>query len=194
VWAAIRQAALDVTLVRAGTALVVLLATFHALIVVAVNAPPNAIKDALLPLTAFYSGPQVNQNWSLFAPSAPHENLHVLARAHMMNGSLTPWFDVTLFFHDEMEANRLTTYRPLSEGVFHSASIEYNHRSYEFTGTVGLTLLRTSAMVVRRYVPGTLSKIQLEVDGSPIGFSAVPQRRDRMFRSPWVRFPDVIAI
>jgi hypothetical protein len=179
-----------------AAAFVAALAAFQAAMVLTINSPKNAIHSSLDPLLRRYDGPWIEQNWSLFAPEIMPKNLRVLVRAKMTNGTTTAWYDASLYFMDAMEANRLTPLRPISEGLFHSATIAVDHNSLTRDPQVEVTLIRTSAMVFKRYVTQRPRSIQIEIDGRDItvGGKAKDGPPQRYVRSAWEPFPMVEPI
>ena len=179
-----------------AASLIIVLTAFQAVMVVAMNSPKNAAKIALAPLMRSYDGPWVWQDWSLFAPAILRENLSVLVRAKLRNGTTTAWYDASLYFTDATQTNRLTPLRPLSEGLFHPATIEVDHGKLEPGSPVEVALIRTGAMVLRRYVGSQPRSIQIEIDGREITFGDQVKRvaAERELRSGWMPFPAVEPI
>jgi hypothetical protein len=184
----------DKILVLASSVSVALLAGFHALMATLANAPPSAITRDFSPTIKWYAGPWVTQNWSLFAPAAPTTNLRVIVRGKRGDGTVTPWYDATLFFLTEMHANRFTASRPVSEGLFHSALIVSEHGVLQPESRVGVVLIRTSAMVLQQY-QGHPRYIQVEIDSSTIdaGVATGSAQRKRLLRSHWLDFPSPVT-
>ncbi len=150
---------------RACLASVIVAAAFaHAALVFLYNSPSNVLKDNAAPVFRLYSGPELRQGWVLFAPDVASNNLHVLARARTNGGSVTRWYDISLFYLDEMYRNRFTATRSLSEGLAHAAP-SANSNTYWRRATARAIILQTSAMVLNLYLPDkSLNAMQMEVD------------------------------
>jgi len=168
----------------------------HACMVLATNLPQSAFRRNVRPLLARYAGPQVSQNWALFAPNPPMENIHVLARARYGDRKTSGWYDVSQYFIISMRRNRLAPTRELAEGLAHAAStLLHSEGSARVPSEV---VIRTSAMILRKYEPkATFEDIQVELDGWPIlsgkwtKLSAQPLFVRQL---DWTRFPDVASL
>lgn len=134
----------------------------------------------------------VSQAWALFAPEVPHKNLHVLVRGRLSDGALTPWYDATQYFLDLSKADRLTPTRPLSEGLFHAASIiVWRNTSPQRTAS-RVVLLRTAAMILELYsAPQRPLALEVQIDETPIGSAPRPLKPKRMvaFDFGWLPVP-----
>lgn len=121
---------------------------------------------------SFYSGPQVSQSWSLFAPDPPDYDLRVLIQGRTRTQRLTSWYNVTDYFLQTAAGNRLTPTRALSEALFHSTTVIKERTLSQWDVAMDETV-RTSTMVIERYVPKSqLSAIRIAIYSSPIGYPA----------------------
>ena len=66
--------------------LILALTAFHSAMVVVVNAPRSALTPLFHPLQVAYTGPWIEQGWTLFAPDVTEDNLHVYVRGHLSGG------------------------------------------------------------------------------------------------------------
>ena len=163
---------------------------FHAGMVFLTNMPRNEIKHDAAALLNDYSGPQIAQSWSLFAPKPLADNIHVLVRGRSAEGVVTGWYDATKFFLVLMRSNRFTPTRSLAEGLAHSASQVYSGSQGSVAHAI---LIRTSAMVLRLYTKRLhIRSLQIELDAWPI-----PQYDSREVEGAhskqlsWAIIPDV---
>jgi Family of unknown function (DUF5819) len=158
----------------------------HAALVFLYNSPSNALKTAASYALEVYNGPQLDQGWVLFAPDISKENLHVLARAKLSNGRVTSWYDVTLFFLEEMHRNRLTATRSLSEGLAHAVPFA-DAREYRRRAIARGIVLQTAAMVLKLYNANVrTTALQIEIDEHEIPeLGTSPKRLAATRRASW---------
>jgi hypothetical protein len=168
---------------------------FQAVMVVAVNLPVDSAALDLSPLLGSYRGPQISQNWALFAPQPTADNIHAIVRGVTASGSHTGWYDASQFFIIAMRKNRFTPTRAVSEGLAHSVGIVKADPSHEPERSI---VLRTCAMVLELYAPRTrIVAIQVELDSWEIPpFSEHPQspRVIGAKQLKWAPLPNVTAL
>jgi hypothetical protein len=180
------------SILRLSLLIISIISLFHCVLVFATNMPDNALKNELAPVLDRYNGPYVAQGWSLFAPRPYPDDIHVLARARLSNGSLTGWYDVSKFFIVAMHQNRFTPTRSLFAALQHAAPRVFNNHEQEPSRSI---IVRTSAMVLDFYQPaGKVKSIQLELDAwavrKPYDLAFSP-RLMNVARLPWMAMPHV---
>lgn len=169
---------------RLLTAVVFCFAAFHAAAVAIVNLPNSSARAELVPFIAWYQGPQLDQGWALFAPDPPHVNVHVLVRGAIRDGTITPWYDATTFFHDVRRGAPLSAVNVIGVGLAHSADGVWNDPGKRFHRA---NLARYAAFVLAKYNRKPLVKEEIELDARPIASpGAEPRRQVEVLSLGWI--------
>lgn len=136
-------------------------AVFHASLVFIVNMPRNPIKEAATPLLRAYDGPHLRQGWGMFAPDPQEANRHVLVRAQRADGSVTPWYDASLYLLEGAPPNRITPLREIDQSLAHAALEVDVAPEYSSSRIV---VLRIATAVIRSYERVPLARIQIQLE------------------------------
>jgi hypothetical protein len=89
----------------------------HFTVLMLFNAPANAFRFAFRREIVGYVMPVFYQNWSFFAPTPIDRDFFLLVRGRRVDGSTTPWINVSRGFTDALRRNRLSSKEMLATGV-----------------------------------------------------------------------------
>lgn len=143
-----------------------------------------------MPFLRAYDGPQLQQGWEMFAPNPPMANLHVLVRGKHLDGTMTKWYDVTLFFLDAVAYNKAAPIREVDQSLLHAA-FELEIRPTDDASEN--VVLRTTTAVLRLYESGPLSRVQVQLEDRPIE-KVRGTAGARVTRLPWHATPEIGAL
>jgi hypothetical protein len=120
----------------------------------------------------------------------------VLTRARLIDGNVTPWYDVSLFFIAQGANSHLGADR-VSEGLFHAAQSTAMEKIV--SGSDSRRLLdRTSAMVLQQYVnKRTILQFQIQIDSRTIPAPTTPSlvaTPEKIVTLGWEAFPNVAIL
>lgn len=168
-----------------AAAIIVLATAAHGFAVLLFNAPSSAIKTMVRPELQSYDGPQLYQGWSMFAPNPPSANLHLVVQAWTDQRMITKSLDVTDYFLRRYRRNRLTTSKPLSEGLAHALpSLVGEQHGVEIVDEA--IAMRTAAMVISSEYGVTPLMIRATILKIPFSEGQGRHRSSVVWSSDWI--------